>query len=187
MPSTSLTDGVVTLRPLRSDDAVCMHTAICESLSELKPWMTWAHDNYQKKEAQDWITMARARWNDGSYYGFAILSTEKDDFLGACSLSQFHPLYNFCNLGYWIRTSRRGHGFAGRAARLATRFAFERLNLIRVEIVIATGNAASRRVAEKIGAHCEGIQLSRLLVRDEIQDACMYSFVPADFGLKPNL
>ena len=93
--------------------------------------------------------------NDGAYFGFA--TTRDDTFLGVCSLSHIHPVYHFCNLGYWIRSSRRGQGLAGRAARLAARFAFERLNLIRVEIVIAAENTASQKAAEKIGAHREGI------------------------------
>lgn len=180
MHSTLLTDGVVTLRPLRADDAVSMHEAISESLTDLKPWMSWAHDDYQRSEAQNWITVAPARWNDSTYFGFAI--TWDDTFLGACSLSHIHPLYHFCNLGYWIRSSRHGQGFAGRAACLTARFAFERLNLIRVEIVIATGNTASQKTAEKIGAHREGILLNRMVVRETIQDAVMYSLLSSDFG-----
>jgi RimJ/RimL family protein N-acetyltransferase len=96
-------------------------------------------------------------------------------------------VYHFCNLGYWIRSSRHGEGIAGRSAKLAARFAFEKVKLIRTEIVIAVGNEASRRVAEKIGAHYEGILLNRMTVGTQIYDAHMYSLVPADFGLVPQL
>jgi len=58
----TLTDGVVPLRPLRADDVVSMFEAICESLSDLKPRMSWAHDNYERKETRDWITVAQVRW-----------------------------------------------------------------------------------------------------------------------------
>ena len=56
------------------------------------------------------------------------------------------------NLGYWVRTSRRGEGIAVRATKLAARYAFENVGLIRVEVVMAVDNSASRRVAEKSGA-----------------------------------
>jgi RimJ/RimL family protein N-acetyltransferase len=102
--------------------------------------------------------------------------------LGAASLSHIHPVYRFCNLGYWVRTTRRGQGLAARAARLAAQFAFEQVGLIRVEVVIAAGNAASLRVAEKSGARREGVLRERLLVREQIHDAVMFSFVRADFG-----
>jgi len=102
-------------------------------------------------------------------------------------LSSIHPIYRFCNLGYWVRNSCRGQGIAGRGALLTARFAFETLGLIRVEIVIAVGNHASLRVAEKIGAHDEGILLNRMVVGKSIYDAHMYSLLPSDFGLVAQL
>ncbi len=185
--SSTLTDGVVTLRPLRADDAVSMHEAICESLADLKPWMSWAHNDYRIKEAQDWIMVAQARWDDSAYFGFAITDANRNTFLGGCSLSHLHPVDHFCNLGYWVRSTQRGRGFAGRAARLAARFAFERLNLVRVEIVVATGNEASQKVADKIGAHREGILLNRMTIGTRLHDAVIYSLLPSDFGLAARL
>jgi ribosomal-protein-serine acetyltransferase len=187
MFSTSITDGVVTLRPLRADDAVSMYEAICESLADLRPWMSWAHDDYRRDEARDWIAVAQAGWSDGSNFAFSVSEVGRGNFLGACSLSHMHPIYHFCNLGYWIRSSQRGHGFAGRAARLAARFAFERLKLLRVEILSATTNEASQKVADKIGAHREGILFNRMVVRSVVCDAVMYSLIPSDFGFPASL
>ena len=65
-----------------------------------------------------------------------------------------------------------------RAAKLATHFGFENAGLIRAEIVIASGNTASIRVAEKIGAHYEGILLNRMVVGKLIYNAHMYSLLP---------
>jgi RimJ/RimL family protein N-acetyltransferase len=86
-------------------------------------------------------------------------------------------------VGYWVRTSRHGEGIAGRATKLAARYGFEHAGLIRAEIVMAVGNEKSRRVAEKIGAHYEGILLNRMVVGKSIFDAHMYSLLPSDFGL----
>jgi len=76
---------------------------------------------------------------------------------------------------------------AGRAALIGARFAFEKIKLIRAEIVIAVGNEASKRVAEKIGAHYEGILLNRMTVGKNIYDAHMFSLLPSDFGLVASL
>jgi ribosomal-protein-serine acetyltransferase len=59
------------------------------------------------------------------------------------------------------------------------------LGLIRAEVVIAVDNEASLKVAEKSGAHREGILRERVMVREQIHDAVMFSFVRADFGLPP--
>jgi ribosomal-protein-serine acetyltransferase len=49
--------------------------------------------------------------------------------------------------------------------------------LIRIEVVIAIGNRASLRVAEKAGATREGTLRSRLLLHGTAHDAPMFSFI----------
>lgn len=186
MPSSiQLADEELLLRPFHFSDITQLYQAVRESLKELKPWMSWAIDQYSEMTAKEYITIARARWEEHSFYAFAI--TRADQILGACTLSSIHSVYRFCNLGYWVRTSCHGQGIAGRAAKLVARFAFEHLGLIRVEIVIGLGNHASIRVAEKIGAHEEGILLNRMVIGRSIYDAKMYSLLPSDFGLVARL
>jgi len=179
----SLSDEVINIRPLEMGDVPAMYQAVRESLGELKRWMSWAHDRYAERETREWITIARAHWNSGTHYAFAITDRENSFFLGAVSLGQIHPIYQFCNLGYWVRSSQYGHGYAARAACLAARFAFEKLRLVRVEIVIAVGNQRSLKVAENCGAHHEGTLLNRLIIHRKVYDAVMYSLLPSDFGL----
>lgn len=183
--SVQLIDDDLHLRPFRFSDALPLYEAVHESLADLKPWMSWATDQYSEMTAREYITIARARWDEHTFYAFAI--TRDDEILGACTLSSIHAIYHFCNLGYWVRSSCHGQGIAGRAAKLTARFAFEQLGLIRVEIVIGLTNHASIRVAEKIGAHKEGILLNRMVVGRSIHDAQMYSLVPSDFGLVARL
>lgn len=181
LSSIRLTDEELLLRPFRLDDSHQLYCAVRESLQDLQPWMSWATDSYSERTAREYISIARARWEEHTFFAFPVLRAEQ--LLGVCTLSSLHPLYRFCNLGYWVRTSCRGHGIAGRAAKLVARFAFEHLGLIRVEIVIATENQASQRVAEKMGAHYEGTLLNRMVIGRSIHNAYMYSLTPADFGL----
>jgi RimJ/RimL family protein N-acetyltransferase len=185
--NTNLTDGVILMRPFRFADAEETFAAVRESLADLKPWMSFAHDGYSIQETKDFIRITRARWQEGTLFAFAITDAKTGSILGGCSLSHIHPVYHLCNLGYWVRTSRRGEGIAVRATRLAARYAFEQVGLIRVEVVMAVGNMASRRVAEKAGAHYEGILHNRMVVGREIYDAHMYSLIPSDFGLMTSL
>jgi RimJ/RimL family protein N-acetyltransferase len=175
------------MRSFRFADAEELFAAVRESLTELKPWMSWAHEDYSLEEAKDFIRITRARWEDGTLYAFAITDSKSGSILGGCSLSHIHPVYHLSNLGYWVRTSRRGEGIAVRATKLAARYAFEKIGLIRVEIVMGVKNAASRHVAEKAGAHYEGILHNRMVVGRDICDAYMFSLIPQDFGLMTSL
>jgi ribosomal-protein-serine acetyltransferase len=181
-PFVNLSDSVITLRPFNFGEEEELFNAVHSSLPELSPWMSWANESYTKETAHNYIAITRAEWNR-SLFVFAITDAKTDEIYGTCSLSHIHPIYKFCNLGYWIKTSKHGNGLAGRAALLGARFAFEKIRLIRAEIVIAVGNKASKRVAEKIGAHYEGVLLNRMTVGENIYDAHMFSLLPSDFGL----
>jgi ribosomal-protein-serine acetyltransferase len=186
-PYANLIDDSITLRPFNFGEEDELYQAVYSSLPELSPWMTWANESYTKDSARNYITITRSEWTRGSLYTFAITDSKTNELLGGCSLSHIHPIYKFCNLGYWVKTACHGKGIAGQASKMAARFAFERLKLIRAEIVIAVGNEASKRVAEKINAHYEGVLLNRMTVGTQIHNAHMFSLLPADFGLIADL
>ena len=183
--SIELIDDEIVLRPFQYEDSIQLYQAVHESLKELAPWMSWANEAYTEITAREYISITRARWEERTLFAFAIICD--DELVGGCTLSSIHSIYQYCNLGYWVRRSRHGQGIAGRAAKLAARYAFEKVGLVRVEIVIAVGNQPSMRVAEKIGAHYEGILLNRMVVGRSIYDAHMYSLLPSDFGLTARL
>ncbi|MBC7877976.1 MAG: GNAT family N-acetyltransferase [Anaerolineales bacterium] len=186
-PFITLTDNTITLRAFEFGEENELYQAVQESLLELEPWMSWANEQYTSEVAANFITITRAQWSNGGMYAFAISDAKTGKILGGCSLSHIHPIYHFCNLGYWVRTSRHGEGIAGRATKLIAQFAFEKVKLIRTEIVIAVGNEPSKRVAEKVGAHYEGLLLNRMVVGKDFYNADMYSLIPSDFGLVAKL
>lgn len=93
-------------------------------------------------------------------------------------MNQFNTLHAFCNLGYWVRASRQRQGAALAAVGLLARYAFEELELSRVEIVVAEGNAASIGLARKAGAVHECLARNRLLLRGAPVGAHVFSLVP---------
>ena len=175
-----LVDGRITLQPYHPDDAECLYEAVRESIAELSPWMPWCHQGYSIKETRQWLDSCRQAWEKGSEYEFAITDSRDGVFLGGAGLNRIDIANRIANLGYWTRTSRTGNGVATIAARLLVGFAFRELKLNRLEIIIATGNKASQHVAEKLGATHEGILRNRLIIRDRVHDAVMFSLVPGD-------
>ena len=95
--------------------------------------------------------------------------------MGGCGLNQINAAHRFANLGYWIRSSAMGTGIAPAAVRLVARFAFDRTDLVRLEIVCAVGNVRSQRVAEKAGAVREGVLRDRLILPSGPSDAVVFS------------
>ena len=82
-----------------------------------------------------------------------------------------------CNLGDWVKSSFLRQGAAREAILLIRDFVFQELTLQRLEIVVADGNTASRKVTESCGALYEGLQRSRLQVEGKPTDAHMYALI----------
>jgi ribosomal-protein-serine acetyltransferase len=177
-----LTDGKVMMRPYRPSDAESLYQAVRESLAELSVWMPWAHREYSIKESRAWIKKKPGEWEKGVSYDFAIFDAADRLYLGGCGINNIDRTYKTANLGYWVRTGHTGRGVATAVTLLLARWAFEELKLNRIEIVVATDNQPSLRVAEKVGAKREGIQRNRLIVRDKPHEAMMHSLIPQDIA-----
>ena len=174
-----LTDGNIILRPYRSGDIEATYQAIRESLAELSPWLPFAHKDYSKKETKDWVKSHPKEWKKGHSYEFIILDAKDGTIIGGCGLS-IDKKNRRANLGYWVRTNRTGEGIATAATLLLAKWGFEVLKLVRVEILVPTGNERSLRVAEKAGARREGILRNRVNIHDRMHDAVMYSLLPGE-------
>lgn len=177
---TELTDGVVSLRPFTTEDLDELYEAVRESVAELQPWVPWCHADYSIEETRQWLSLRDGALQSGTEYGFRISDSRTGRLLGGAGLNQINGSYRAANLGYWVRTSAAGRGVATRAARLVARFGFEELSLIRIEIVAAFGNAASQRVAEKVGAVREGVMRKALFIHNVAHDAVLTSLIAED-------
>jgi RimJ/RimL family protein N-acetyltransferase len=166
----------IRIRPYRMNDASFVWEAARESMVELQPWMPWCHPDYSIEETRSWLATQVQAFQQRTTFEFAITSAA-GAYLGGCGLNQIDPLNQRANLGYWVRSSATGRGVATEAVTRAREWGFAETDLVRLEILIAVGNLASRRVAEKAGAVYEGILRSRLLAHGTRHDAAMYAFI----------
>jgi ribosomal-protein-serine acetyltransferase len=165
----------VRLRPYRLDDAPALWEAVQESMAELQPWLPWCHPAYSIHESRSWLQIQVAAFQQGAAFEFAMLAPD-GRFLGGCGLNQIDR----ANLGYWVRTAATNEGVATRAVHLLRDWAFEKTDLIRLELVIAVENQKSLRVAEKAGASREGVLRKRLFLSGVAHDATMFSLTKGD-------
>jgi RimJ/RimL family protein N-acetyltransferase len=170
-----LSDHIVELRPPVESDLDALDAAVDESIDELAPFMPWATPRRSKSDTLAWIRNDR-----GSDEKSFVIVDPSGAILGACGLNHFDELNRLANLGYWLRTSQTGHGYATRAARLLVHHGQVELGLARIEILMSVENPASRRVAERVGARHEGVLRSRLLLHGRRHDAHLFSIVSAD-------
>lgn len=164
------------LRALLPNDAAAVFEAARESIAEVAPYETWCHAAFTPDDAgsytEYWIG-ARTR---GEAFYF-IIENLQGKFLGVCGISGIEREHGLASLGFWVRTSATQKGVATRAAARVAQFGFEKLNLQRIELLVAVHNIASRRVAEKLGATLEGTLRRRLTLPTGPTDCVLYALL----------
>ena len=98
-------------------------------------------------------------------------------FIGWCSLNRWNPDYRSASLGYCFDDAAWGHGYATEAARALLRWAFDTLDLNRVQAETDTRNVASARVLEKLGFVREGTLREDCVVNGEVSDSWVYGLI----------
>lgn len=169
-----LSDGRYSIRPYRAEDVAAVHEAGLESSARVGPWFARAHNHLSAEEVANFITTRTELWAAGVERSFAIVDAASGRYLGGVWLNQLDLADKRANLGFWVRTSALRAGVATAAARLGAQFAFEQLALDHVDVVVAIGNAASQRVAERLGARPLGIMPGRLELRGARVDALVF-------------
>ncbi len=170
----------LTLRPPRRSDLQALDAAVRESLLELVRWLPWAHPNHSRADSRRYIRGAQTARANSAAFEFAIEERETRTLIGMASLHRIDWTRRSAGLGYWVRCTCQGKGFATEAARTLLRHAFVDLALHRVEVLVAVENHASHRVAEKLGCRREGVARGTERVAGEYVDHVQYSMLASD-------
>ncbi|MEJ7759153.1 MAG: GNAT family protein [Gemmatimonadaceae bacterium] len=113
-----------------------------------------------------------------SEYLFAIVMVGGDRHVGNIKVGAIHPVHRHADVSYFIGEREEwGKGIASEAIRIATRFAFERAGVHRVQAVVHDGNAGSAAALERAGFAREGVFRQKLWIGDRWSDQIAYAFV----------
>lgn len=163
-------DGIV-LRPWRDEDAPAVRDA-CQD-PDIQYWMPLIPRPYTLEDARAFVAgelgLGRHQYaieEDGRVVG-SIGMRVNENRTG--------------HVGYWCVREARGRGVVTRALTRLCRYAFDDLGLGRLELIADPDNAASQRVAEKVGFTREGVLRSHLLHPDgRRRDSVMFSLLPGE-------
>jgi RimJ/RimL family protein N-acetyltransferase len=85
-----------------------------------------------------------------------VIETLAGEFVGICDLGRVEGRARTAALGIWIGKPFWDKGFGTDATRLLCRFAFNEMNLQRIELGVVENNARGKRAYEKVGFKEEG-------------------------------
>ena len=127
-----------------------------------------------------WLGRYERAWDDGTAAGFAARDAATGEAVGFAGLVQLDLEKREGEIGYVVAAAARGRGIAGRAVALLTRWGFDTLDLLRIELRIDPANACSARIAERQGYQLEGT-LRNLYFKEGLRsDTAVWSRLAVD-------
>jgi RimJ/RimL family protein N-acetyltransferase len=127
--------------------------------------------------AERFIAACRQIEEEGSGARLAIERGADGVFLGWVGLTRWNPDHRSASLGYCLDDAAWGQGYATEAARALLQWAFDTLDLNRVQAEADTRNAASARVLEMLGFEREGTLREDCVVNGEVSDSWVYGLI----------
>jgi RimJ/RimL family protein N-acetyltransferase len=179
-PPERIETARLVLRRWRAADAPLLRAAIDASLPELQRWMPWARDEPAPVDAlARRLATFETSWDAGRDFGFGIFPPDEREAWGSCGI---HPRGDrdgppdHLEIGYWIRTSVTGSGYATEAARALVDAARRLPGWSRVEIRCAPDNVRSAAVARRLGLrHERTIPAHEILVDGMPRDTMVWA------------
>lgn len=171
-------DGV-RLRPPRGADYVAWSELRARSRDYLQPWEpAWPEDDLTRAAFKRRLAIYAREMELGNAWPFFVFSDDDRTLAGAVTLSNVRRgVAETGSIGYWIGQPYAGRGFATAAVRALVRYAFDRLNLHRLEAACLPTNESSRRVLEKSGFRREGYARAYLKINGEWADHLLFGLV----------
>ena len=97
-----------------------------------------------------------------------------EDFAGTVILHSLDEHHRRCEVGFWLVPETRGRGLGSRAVALGVSWAFEALDLLRVEMTTTPDNAAVFALARRLGFTQEGVLRRRNVERGQRVDVVWF-------------
>ena len=174
LPTPTLRTARLLLRPFTEADTDAIF-ALQSNPRVLRYWDTppW----HERAQAERFIARCAQMAQAGSGARLAIERAADGLFIGWCTLMNWDPTYRSAMMGYCLAEAAWGQGFATEAAGAVLQWAFNTLDLNRVQSEADTRNIASGRVLEKLGFLREGTLRENCIVNGEISDSWIYGLL----------
>ncbi|HTI16595.1 MAG TPA: GNAT family N-acetyltransferase [Trinickia sp.] len=173
-----LTTPRLILRPLRDEDA--------QALFEV--WSDVDAMRYFSFPAMTCLDQARERvaskLRPSAANGETLICVLElratSEVLGDCALFRADEQCRRAEIGFSLQRKFWGMGYMSEAASAVIEYAFDTLNLRRIEADIDPRNVASARLLDRLGFVREGLLRERWIVGDEVSDSALYGLLKSD-------
>ena len=168
-------DKDLNLKLLTLQEAPLVRQLVDENRVYLRKWLPWVDSDHDLSDTEKFIDANLMAWQRKVGLTMGVWYQEK--LVGIISFHRIVLMHRFCTIGYWLAESSQGKGIMTRACKAMIDYAFEKLDLYKVEIRVATENIKSRKIPESLGFKQEGIRRKIEWVNGNFRDHALYGLL----------
>lgn len=136
-------------------------------------------------EARQMLLNIQKNYRNGSALQFGVERKNDQAIIGTCTLHKLHLNSRRAEIGYALGRPYWRQGYMSEALTVLIDYAFESLNLNRLEADIDPRNAASEKLLERLGFLKEGLLRQRWIVDGEVSDSVFYGLLRSEWHNPP--
>ena len=178
----SLTGSIVTLRELRSGDAVSLLASL--STDEVSRFISPPPTTLEGYDR--FISWTHEQRTAGRYVCFGIVPHGVESAVGLFQVRALDSEFAIAEWGFALASEYWGSGIFMDAAPLVLEFGFATLGIHRIEARAAVQNGRGNGALRKIGAVQEGVLRRAFLRRGEYHDQGLWSILRGDWRRPPS-
>jgi RimJ/RimL family protein N-acetyltransferase len=169
----------VILRPMISED----YNSFERLTEDESMWIYFTSDLSVKNELHIWIDTALDEIRNKSRLAFSIIDKSSGNPIGSTSFGNISDRDKRIEIGWtWISKEFQGQGINGQIKYLMLKYAFETIDIERVEIKTDVLNLPARKALLRIGAQEEGVLRSHsLMTHGRRRDTIYYSILRSEW------
>lgn len=156
-----------------------LYAATDASREHLSAFLPWVNHMQSVADFNNYISHCELLYNQKKEVSFVIIY--KENIVGRIGLHHIDLQHKNASLGYWLTKYAEGKGIISKSCYTLITYAFEQLQIHRLQLKAGVKNVKSRAVAEKLLFKREGIQREAELINNEFIDLAIYSLLEEEW------
>jgi ribosomal-protein-serine acetyltransferase len=167
------------LRLLEEHHAFELFASVERNRDHLRQWLPWVDVTRSEDDGIAFIRSTLEMF--AAHDGFTAGIWHRDRVAGVIGTHRIDWRNRRVELGYWLAREFEGRGIITDACRMAITHLFREMDLNRVEIRCADGNAKSSAIPRRLGFKLEGTLRDAQLVNGRYHDLLVFGMLKSEW------
>ncbi|KOS62062.1 GNAT family N-acetyltransferase [Lysinibacillus agricola] len=169
----------LSLRTIALEDANAVFALTDASRVYLRKWLPWL--DFTKEVADSTAYIEGCIKGHEAKSSLSLVIIFRNEIVGVAGFNAINHSNKIAAIGYWLGEGAQGHGIMTKTVQALLQYAFEELQLNKVEIRAAVGNSKSRAIPERLGFAKEGSIRAAEWLYDHYVDHAAYGMLASEW------